>query len=355
MIGGTEAVSYSASQWLSGLGGEEVGGPAGSTSKDPKGFEHVVDATFGFYALVANLLAPPQGTPTGLEGTVTFSLRTSADPQTPLTTRTVPAHIRLDRPTDAFLSAQFIPVDLPADSTWPPGWRPPLYARITGVAGLPATVASGTATLLVLDPVSGLPIDRAAAAIEPVSFTAAGVPAPAVLPPPDPSAPPEAAVPVGQPGEVVLRLVQPKDDAVDPRIVGAAWVSLTGVTVHADAHAMLEDVHATASAAGLSTKLRVSSYQLKHPEVLPPALQDVFQLDVEIRRGSSAPTRVSLTRDEPEALVALPFTLDDVVAGLRPDQPTFEFRRRNNTPAGAGAFSDWESVVGSSLLVTPVT
>jgi hypothetical protein len=220
---------------------------------------------------------------------------------------------------------------------------------------LPATVAGGTATLLVLDPVSGLPIDRAPAAIEPASFTAAGAPAAAVLPPPDPNAPPGTAVPTGQPGDVILRLVQPSQDAVDPRIIGGVSVSLSEVTVHADAHAMLENIHDTASAAGLSTKLRISSYQLKHPEVLSSALQDLFQLDVEIRRGNGSPTRVSLTRDEPEALIGLPFTLDDVVAGLRPDQPTFEFRRRNVMPAGEGAFSDWESVVGSSLLVTPVT
>lgn len=355
LIGGTDEVNYSASQWLSGLGGDEVGGPSGPASKDPKGFEHVVDATFGFYALVANLLAPPQGTPTGLEGTVTFSLRTSADPQTPLATRTVPAHIRLDRPTDAFLTAQFLPVDFPADSSWPQNWRPPLYARLTGVPGLPATVTGGMATLLVLDPVSELPIDRAPASVVPLPFTAASAPAPPVLPPPDPTAPPEAAVPVGQPGDVILRMTQPTEGAVDPRVVGAVSVTLSGVTVHADAHAMLENVHATASAAGLSTKLRISSYQLKHPDVLPPGLQDVFQLDVEIRRGASAAVRVSLTRDEPEDLLALPFTLDDVVAGLRPDQPTFDFRRRNVTPAGEGAFSGWESVVVSTLLVTPVT
>jgi hypothetical protein len=354
MVGGTDSVSYSASQWLSGLGGEVVG-PQDGSGKDPKGFEYVVDATFGFYTLVANLLAPPQGTPSGLEGTVTFSLRTSADQQTPPTTRTVPAHIRLDRPTDTFLAAQFLPVEFPPDSTWPDGWRPPLYARITGVAGLPATVAGGSATLLVLDPVSGLPIDRAPASVEPASFTAAGAPAAAVLPAPDPTAPAGTAVPTGQPGQVILRLAQPADGALDPRIVGGVSVNLTGVTVQADAHAMLENVHNTASAAGLATKLKVSSYQLKHPEVLSPALADVFQLDVEIRRGSSAPTRVSLTRDEPEATLDLPFTLDDVVAGLRPDQPTFEFHRRNVTPAGNGAFSDWESVVGSTLLVTPVT
>ncbi len=354
VVGGTDQVTYSASDWLSGLGGVEVAA-AGPAGRDPRGFEHVLDASFSFYTLVANLLAPADGPPTGLEGTVTFSLRTSADETAPRTTRTVPAHLRLDRPTDDFLVASFAPAPLPPDDTWPEGWRPPLYTRVHGLPGLPATVAGGFASLLVLDPISGRPIDRAPATLVPVPFDVPGLATSPVLPPPDPTAPEGARAPDAQPGEVLLRLEQPAAGAIDPRVIGGASVTLTGVTVHVDARAMLEKVHATASAAGLATQLRVSSYQLKHPEVLPPALADLFQLDVEFRRGTGDPSRVSLTRDEPQATTALPFTLDDVVAGLRPDQPTFEFRRRNVTPAGEGSFSDWESVVGGTLLVTPVT
>jgi hypothetical protein len=156
-------------------------------------------------------------------------------------------------------------------------------------------------------------------------------------------------------GEVLLRLTQAEAEPVDPRLVSSVALDYTGVTVKIDPAVMLERVHELGMSTGLMSRVSVSSYQLKHPESLPPELADVFGIDVEIRRGSAQPVTVSLTRDAPEATSDIPFGFSDLVADLHPDQPKFEYRRRNLATKGTGSFSAWESVMGRNLLITPVT
>ena len=98
----------------------------------------------------------------------------------------------------------------------------------------------------------------------------------------------------------------------------------------------------------------VRSYQLEHPETRPPALADVFGLEVEIRRSADAkPVTVFLTTDQPKLDVQVSFSLSDIVAGARPEQPTFEWRRRNMAGSGNGEWSEWSTITGRQLFVSP--
>jgi hypothetical protein len=100
--------------------------------------------------------------------------------------------------------------------------------------------------------------------------------------------------------------------------VSSLALDFTGVTVRLDPAVMLEPVHQLGTSTGLVARVDVSSYQLKHPESLPPELADMFGIDVEVRRGSADAVTVSLNRDAPEASLDLPFGFSDLVARRTP-------------------------------------
>ncbi|MFG3268697.1 hypothetical protein [Streptomyces bobili] len=361
VMGGYAKATFDQSSWLKDLGGRELSSDSETTQVDARGFELVLDCSMEFYTLLAQLLAPPAGAATGVDGRVLLDLRTSPDEEAPLARREIPVRIRLDRPDDRFLTTEQITAPFPDPATWPPGWTPPFYAKVRSPGTVRADVAGVTAALLVLDPLTGVPVDRAAAAATPAAFSVGLPDAPPVQPPPEaapagapPAFQPPANPPVGK-GEVLLRLTQSERIPVDPRLVSSLALDFTGVTVRLDPAVMLERVHQLGTSTGLLARVDVTSYQLKHPESLPPELADVFGIDVEVRRGSADAVTVSLNRDAPEARLDLPFGFSDLVAGVRPDQPKFEYRRRNVATKGTGPYSAWESVVGKSLHVTPVT
>lgn len=168
----------------------------------------------------------------------------------------------------------------------------------------------------------------------------------AAFPPPAP--PPPAA---GS-GEVVLALRPER--AIDLRDVSAVVLEPTGVVLHVARPAVLVEIHKRAAGAVDDTSVRVRSYQLAHPEHLGPALADVYGLEVQIRLDGREPVTAFLSRDEPDKTVALSLRVGDLIGGLDPQQPTFEWRRRNLVPSGTGEFSPWASVTGRELLVVPV-
>ncbi|MFF8195661.1 hypothetical protein ACF05L_33425 [Streptomyces bobili] len=360
VMGGYADVTFDQSSWLQDLGGRALSADSETTRVDARGFELVLDCSMEFYTLLAQLLAPPTGAATGVDGRVLLDLRTSPDEEAPLARREVPVRIRLDRPDDGFLTTEQITAPFPDPATWPSGWTPPFYAKVRNPCAVQADVAGVTAALLVLDPLTGVPVDRAAAAATPAAFSVGLPDAPAVQPPPEAApagAPPGFQPPANPPvsnGEVLLRLTQTERIPVDPRLVSSLALDFAGVTVRLDPAVMLERVHQLGTSTGLVARVNVSSYQLKHPESLPPELADVFGIDVEVKRGSADAVTVSLNRDGPEASIDLPFGFSDMAAGVRPDQPKFEYRRRNVATKGAGPYSAWESVVGKSLHVTPV-
>ncbi|MET8112792.1 hypothetical protein [Streptomyces prasinus] len=363
VLGGYASATFDESSWLQDLGGKTLGTEAGNTTIDARGFELVQDCSMEYYTLLARLLAPASGTATGVEGRVVMMLRKSPDDDTAKVQRDVPVKIRLDRPDDGFLTTEQITAPFPDAATWPPGWTPPFYAKVRSPSTVRADVSGVVAALLVNDPLTGVPVDRARVVAIPASFSLGGPDAAPVQPPAETPSPaltgapafqPPANPPVGN-GEVLLRLTQAEAEPVDPRLVSSLALDYTGVTVKIDPAVMLERVHELGMSTGLMARVNVSSYQLKHPEALPPELADVFGIDVEIRRGSAQAVTVSLTRDAPEATSDIPFGFQDLIADLHPDQPKFEYRRRNLAAKGTGTFSPWESVVGRNLLVTPVT
>ncbi|MFE5794994.1 hypothetical protein ACFQ8C_20805 [Streptomyces sp. NPDC056503] len=359
VLGGYASATFDESSWLQDLGGRTLGTEAGNTTIDARGFELVQDCSMEYYTLLARLLAPATGAATGVEGRVVMMLRKSPDDETAKVQRDVPVRIRLDRPDDGFLTTEQITAPFPDAATWPAGWTPPFYAKVRSPSTVRADVSGVVAALLVNDPLTGVPVDRARVAATPAAFSLGGPDAAPVQPAAEaapagaPGFRPPANPPVGN-GEVLLRLTQAEAEPIDPRTVSSLALDYTGVTVKIDPAVMLERVHELGTSTGLMSRVNVSSYQLKHPETLPPELADVFGIDVEIRRGSAEAVTVSLTRDAPEATSDIPFGFSDLVADLHPDQPKFEYRRRNVATKGTGSFSPWESVVGRNLLVTPV-
>jgi hypothetical protein len=88
--------------------------------------------------------------------------------------------------------------------------------------------------------------------------------------------------------------------------------------------------------------------------MLPPALANVYAIEVQLRRGSNEPITVTLETAAPEKTVDVAFSLPDLLGGMRPEQPTFEYRRRNLSFAGTGEWSAWETVTGRELHIVPV-
>jgi hypothetical protein len=426
-VGGYERATFKTSALLGDLGGKVITGADGTTEIDPRSaFELVFDCTLEFYTLLAKMLAPGVGSPPGIEGSVRFELKSGEDQ---VKSVDVPVDLRLDRPWGDVLDSELVP---PSPVwTWPDGWHPPSYVKITSTADRAVQVGRTVANLLRVDPKLGVVQDTVKADVWPAAFAIGDATAPASAPTapvvpvaptfpgpvePDPfstldgavraevqavqdrladlghpvavtgvlaaemgdvvkafqrqagiaetgvvdaatwgalypsAAPPPPAV--GE-GEVLLTLMP--TEPIDPRLITATDVAFVDVSMVVDAAASLERVHELAASGSLSTKLRVTSFQLQHPDNLPADLADLGGLEIQIRHGSQPASTVYLTRDEASKTVPLGYSLADVLAGASPDTPRFEWRRRNMTSKGNGPFSTWEQVTGAELFATPVT
>lgn len=145
------------------------------------------------------------------------------------------------------------------------------------------------------------------------------------------------------------------EPSAQPAVFGSAGVTFEGIDVEIDPQQVLAKAYDTGTAGSVSSSVDVRCYQLEHPESRPPALADVFGLEVQLRRSEeSAPVTVFLTTDQPRVEVQISFSLKDIVAGMRPEQPTFEWRRRNMAGSGTGDWSEWASITGRQLFVSPV-
>jgi peptidoglycan hydrolase-like protein with peptidoglycan-binding domain len=160
--------------------------------------------------------------------------------------------------------------------------------------------------------------------------------------------------PAAPTGAVLVQLTPAGAAAsADPRLIGAAELVFDQADLHIDRVQTLERIHSLAAASPLTTSVTVSSYQLAHPENLPSAHPRIFALDCEIRRGGASVVPVTITRDTPSAATSIPFSFADLVAGLRPDQPRFEYRVRYQDPDGPGPWTEWASFAGTQLRITP--
>ncbi|MCW2882162.1 MAG: hypothetical protein JWQ95_6262 [Sphaerisporangium sp.] len=311
VVGGYDGAEFHPSSLFTDLGGDVVGQPAGSAI-DPRGFELVYDCSLEFYTLLCRMLAPGQGPASGLEASVRVTLKTS--PEDAGTIKEIPVRIRLDAPSDEFLEVE-------------PDGAGTLTARVRNLATGPATVRQAVATLLVTAQAGRQPIDAVPADVSPLPFT----------------------VPAG--GETTVGLA-PREQ-LDPRVVGRVALDFDRVELAVPAADVLERVHELAVSVNLTTTVRVQSFQLQHADALPPGLADLEGLEVQLRRGGTDPVTVFLTRQAWEKTVRLAYTLADLVAGMAPDAPRFEWRRRNLTRSGTGEFSEWQSMASGDLFATP--
>ena len=334
--GGFRSATCALSRTYQSLGSSLVGDGESSIAVDALGFDLVIDSTSEFYTLLSRLMVTE-----GVGGEVTIDL--VADAEQP-ETATVPVVLRLDRPAIDVLTAELLPPPEPTAPADPTASEPATSEepatealpaprmRVSNPIPYPVTVRAVASKLLVVDETLPTPIGAVSATAQPASFT---------LPAGTASAP------------STLDIDLTPQDTEHPPIYGGVGVDFIGVSVDIDPDQVLARAHEVGASGDLSSTVEARSYQLEHPDVLPATHVDVFGIELQLRRGESEPITIFLTRDQPTTTVQVSFTLADVLAGARPEQPKFSWRRRNLAGAGTGEWSEWETIVGRQLFVSP--
>lgn len=317
VIGGYDAAEFTPSTLFGDLGGDVL--DQGTTAVDAQGFELVFECSMEFYTLLCTMLAPGTGAPRGLQGHVRFTLPTGGGSTL---IRDIPVQVRLDLLADGYLPFELAPAGAE------PAVRE-LTATVRNLNRASVTATGATGTLVVAGRPVTYPVPLEVQPL-PLSLAGAGL----------------------ADSGTALRLVSPVPVVANQ--VSALDLRFTGISVAATATAVLEQVHELATATAQPTSIRVTSYQLAHPENLPAPLADVYGLEVEVRLGERAPVTVFLTRAEPDKAVGLALLIGDLLGGADPRQPTVSWRRRNLATAGTGEFSAWQTTTGRELFATPV-
>jgi hypothetical protein len=130
-------------------------------------------------------------------------------------------------------------------------------------------------------------------------------------------------------------------------------VGFTGVTLTQSAFTIFEEVHELAAATSHIASVRVTSYQLAHPENPPASMADLYGIEVQIRLGARPAVTAYLTRTEPDKTVDLKLLIGDFVGGADPRQPRFDWRRRNPGHLRHWRASRGRPITGRELFVTP--
>jgi hypothetical protein len=322
VLGGVAEASYEISPMYAEMGGEVLGDSEGVMAVDPSGFELVLDCSSQFYnSLETQLVAE------GFDGTVRLSLPMGDGADQGQVD--VPASLRLDLPDDAFLTVEMVPPEL-ADGDAPDP-NAPVRAVVRNPSPFPVTVERVRAYLLEIHPEVSQPLRAVSAQASPASL---------------------ALAPAGDGSSVELELA-PSSPA-EAAFTGLA-TSLAGVHVEIDPAALLEKAREMGGSRDVQTSVELRCYPLEHPDVLPEEFkaQGLYGIEVQLRRGEASPVTAFLTLDQPRTDVQVAFTLQDIVAGATPEQPTFEWRRRNLIGAGTSEWSEWETITGRQLFVQP--
>jgi hypothetical protein len=117
---------------------------------------------------------------------------------------------------------------------------------------------------------------------------------------------------------------------------------------------VLATIHELAGASGVSSTVRVRSFALAHIDQLPEDLaKKLVGIHVQLQRGDDKPIDAFLTADESQQDVQLAMSLSDLVAGLSPTQPSFQWRQANMYAGSTGPWSDWTQNTGTQLFVVP--
>lgn len=361
LVGGFREATCELSAVMQELGSSLVGA-GGAAAVDGLGFDLVLDCTSEFYSTLTHLLVTE-----GVDAAVRATLVSAAEhPRV----ATVPVNLRLDRPATDVLSAVLVPPVIPAGPT--PGAPPPgtdngpASAEPSSVDPAPAgvdpaaepqpmaasvSVPTGPSTLRVSNPLPyAVTVARTVASLLEID---SHLPSPigAVHATAEPSS---FRLPPATDAPSTLDIVLTADPGDQQKVFGSVGVSFEGVEIEIDPQQVLAKAYDTGTTGSVSSSVEVRSYQLEHPESLPPELAGVFGLEVEIRRSATArPVTLFLTTDQPKLEAQVSFSLADIVAGMRPEQPTYEWRRRNMGREGNGEWSEWASITGRQLFVSP--
>lgn len=310
LIGGYEQARFTPSDLFADLGLTFRGGNMSERPVDPRGFELILDCSIEAYTLLTNLLInPPQEVPLGV---VDLTIRPDGA-STVTEQRSVNVWLRLHRPVGHPLTLE-----------------PLVPGAATVTVSNPSDVevsAEARPVMLVADIMNGEIMQAIVAQPQPLTL------------PPRQRAP--LALTPQHPGEA-----------------GTAWntlaLSLWGLRLGLDSQAVLSATHQLASRSNLRSKVRLWSYLLQNPAELQVHFPDVYGVEVQIRRGTGQPVTASLTVTQPDLTVPVGFSLIDLLDGMRPELPTFELRRRNQARAGAGPWTDWETITGREIQIAPV-
>lgn len=330
VIGGYDKALFTPTHLFDQLGSTVVAGAAGSTAQqvDASGaFELVLDCTMEFYTLLTKLLVAPDSG--GLDGSVAIALKG------PDKSVEVPVHLRLDRtanhPLTTKLAADATSAG-PVDTSSPTGSsdpqpKGPSVVVIDNPSQVEVTVDQILPTLLLMD--EHMPY---------ACLAAPAVPTPTAL-----------DLPAGAKG-VKVTLTPP--DSIP--LWSAVAVDFSNANLKLNPAVVLDQIHQLATSANLASTVRVWSFLLQHPDQIPPSLAGLIGIHVQIQKGSGTPIDVRLVIGAAEQKVQVAFTLDDLVAGMSPDQPTFQYRCKNIFAAGeAATWPDWQTNTGGDLLVFP--
>jgi hypothetical protein len=280
---------------------------------DARGFELVFDCTLEMYQLLATMLV--EDAQELRLGEVVFQLRHDGS-ASDLSSYAVPVWMRLQRP--AIDPLQVERVAAAEDGV-------PRAVNVINLAPV-ALTATMQPTLLAID---------------------AAMPAP-------------IGAELGKPQRIELAPQATATFPVEPlqptgeEVWGAVAVSFWDVALDLDAAAVLARANELASSTRFTTILRLWSTPLRRVELLPPALADVYGIEVQVRRGSGEPLSVTLETEAPDKKIEVAFSLADLMAELHLGQPTVDIRRRNLSFSGTGEWSEWQTSSGRELHVVPV-
>jgi hypothetical protein len=331
VIGGYDKALFTPTHLFDQLGSTVVAGASDSNAQpvDASGaFELVLDCTMEFYTLLSKLLVTPDSG--GLTGTVAIALKK------PDKSVEIPVQLRLDRTANHPLTIKLAteaasekPADTP-DSPPVDADAPamgPNVVIIDNPSQVQVTVEQVLPTLLVMD--EHMPY---------ACLAATAVPAPTAL---------DLAA-----GKLGVQVTLTPPDSFP--LWGAVAVDFGNPNIKLDAAKVLDRIHELATSANLNTSVRVWSFLLQHPDQIPQSLAGLVGIHVQIRKGSGTPVDVRLVIGTAEQTVRVAFTFADLVAGMSPDQPTFQYRCRNIVATGeAESWGDWQTNTGGDLLVFP--
>jgi hypothetical protein len=347
VIGGYDKAVFTPSHLfdkLADLGPSVVGAAAdsGTIAVDAaNGFELVLDCSMEFYTMLTTLVTQADG----LQGNVDITIHTDAN--TAFTSE-VPVRLTLGAPAS-------IPLQVTVEDPGGLGSTNACAVDVENTAGVDLSASTILATLLLKDDHMPYPSNAYDVSSLPQSLALkAGAKVRVVLVQGAQSDGGDVGFKIGG---VALNF-DPKTGAVrTPTPELPPWSSIAmnfaGVRLSFDPNQVLAKVHELASSTHMSSTAHLVSYLLKHPDQIPKSLTGLIGIHVQLKTGTATPIDSYLTTDATEQTVQIAFSFADLLAGLKPDEPTFQWRRCNMFAAKEGDWSDWASNTGHDLYVTP--